>query len=89
MRIKPVDIWKPWQGSNWHGKNKSSVIINQWNSNSNVERCNIVAMTIEDYLTQWIMAILSKGCKPDSFESHNLSKAQLNGYWRPLPKFCW
>ena len=29
--------------------NKSAVIINQWNSNLNVERCNIVAMTIGSY----------------------------------------
>ena len=26
------------------------------------------------FLTQWIMAILSKGCKPDNFESHNSLK---------------
>ena len=26
------------------------------------------------YLTQWIMAILSKGCKPDNFEPHNSLK---------------
>ena len=26
------------------------------------------------FLTQWIMAILSKGCKPDNFESHSSLK---------------
>ena len=26
------------------------------------------------FLTHWIMAILSKGCKPDSFESHSSLK---------------
>ena len=26
------------------------------------------------FLTQWIMAILSKGCKPDNFEPHNSLK---------------
>ena len=26
------------------------------------------------FLTQWIMTILSKGCKPDNFESHNSLK---------------
>ena len=26
------------------------------------------------FLIQWIMAILSKGCKPDNFESHNFLK---------------
>ena len=52
MRIKSVDIWNPWQGSNWHGDNTSAVVINQWNSNSNVERCDIVAMTIEVNMIQ-------------------------------------
>ena len=26
------------------------------------------------FLTQWMMSILSKGCKPDNFESHNSLK---------------
>ena len=34
----------------WH--KKSAVIINQWNSNSNVERFDIVAMTIDVNKTQ-------------------------------------
>ena len=34
------------------------------------------------FLTQWIMAILSKGSKPDNFEPHNSVK-------RPLFQFCW
>ena len=29
------------------------------------------------FLTQWIMAILSKRCKPDNFESHNSLKLSL------------
>ena len=29
------------------------------------------------FLVQWIMAILSKGCKPDNFESHNSLKLTL------------
>ena len=33
------------------------------------------------FLTQWIMAILSKGSKPDNFEPHK--------YFRPLFQFCW
>ena len=34
------------------------------------------------FLTQWIIAILSKGCKPDKFEPHNslnLSSANIRG----------
>ena len=34
------------------------------------------------FLTQWIMAILSKGSKPDNFEPHNSVK-------RPSFQFCW
>ena len=29
------------------------------------------------YLTQWIIAILSKGCKPDNFELHNSQKCSF------------
>ena len=52
MRTKPVDIWKPRQGSNWHDNNKPTVTINQGNSNSNVERCNMVAVAIEVNMIQ-------------------------------------
>ena len=34
----------------WH--NKFAVIIDQWNSDSNVEICNVVAMTIEINMIQ-------------------------------------
>ena len=27
------------------------------------------------FLTQWIMVMFSKGCKPDNFESHNSLEA--------------
>ena len=34
-----------------------------------------VYLSVSDlFLTQWIMIILSKGCKPDNFESHNSLK---------------
>ena len=36
------------------------------------------------YLTQWIMAILSKWCKPDKFESHNSLKLSFTNI-RGLP----
>ena len=32
-------------------------------------------------LTQWIMAILSKGCKPDTFESHHTLELSLKSIW--------
>ena len=37
------------------------------------------------FLTQWIMAILSKGCKPGNFKSRNSLKLSL---W-PSFEFCW
>ena len=33
------------------------------------------------FLTQWIIAILSKGCKPDNFESHNSLKLSFTNIW--------
>ena len=33
------------------------------------------------YLTLWIMAILSKGCKPDKFEPHNSLKLSFTNIW--------
>ena len=39
------------------------------------------------FLTQWIMAILSKGCKPDNFESHKSLKLSFTNL-RSSFKFC-
>ena len=33
------------------------------------------------FLTQWIMAILSKGCKPDTFDSHNSLQLSFLNIW--------
>ena len=35
----------------------------------------------DKFLTQWIMAILSKGCKPDKFEPHNSLKLSFMNIW--------
>ena len=35
----------------------------------------------DQFLTQWIMTILSKGCKPDSFESRNSLKINFMSIW--------
>ena len=39
------------------------------------------------FLTKWIMAILSKGCKPDNFEPQNSLKLSFTSI-RGL-RFCW
>ena len=33
------------------------------------------------FLPQWIMAILSKGCKPDNFEPHSSLKLSFTNIW--------
>ena len=33
------------------------------------------------FLTQWIIAILSKGCNPDNFELHNTLKLSFTNIW--------
>ena len=39
------------------------------------------------FLTQWIMAILLKGCKPDNFESHNSLKLSFRNIRGLLSNF--
>ena len=36
----------------------------------------------DQFLTQWIMAILSKGCRPDKFQPHNSLKLSFTNIWR-------
>ena len=36
---------------------------------------------------QWIMALLSKGCKPDNFEPHNSLKLSFTNIWGLLSNF--
>ena len=40
------------------------------------------------FLTQWIMAILSKGCKPHNFESHNSLKLSFTNIGGPRSNFA-
>ena len=50
-------------------------MISQWSSQ---KLQGLVSHELTVYLlTQWIMAILSKGCKPDNFESHISLKISL------------
>ena len=39
------------------------------------------------FLTQWIMTILSKGCKPYHFEPHNSLKLSFTNIWGPHSNF--
>ena len=40
------------------------------------------------FLTQTIMAMLSKGCKPDNFEPHNSLKLSFTNIWGRCPNFA-
>ena len=40
------------------------------------------------FLTQWIMAILLKGCKPDNFEPHNFLKLSFANTWGLCSNFA-
>ena len=40
-------------------------------------------------LTQWIMPILSKWCKPDNFESHNSQKLSFTNILGPCSNFVY
>ena len=61
-------------------------MLSQWRSQQLLQ--GLVAHELTVYLsvfdlslTQWIMAILSKECKPDNFESHNFLKLSFTNIW--------
>ena len=52
-----------------------------WTQQPTVKFCNL-------FLTQWIMAILLKGCKPDNFEPHNFLKLSFANTWGLCSNFA-
>ena len=61
-------------------------ISSQWGSQKLLRK--LVSHELKVYLsvfnplwTQWIMEILSKGCKPDNFESHGSLKLSFTNIW--------
>ena len=65
--------------SHWGSQKFLQVFVSQFTSYFSV---------FNSFLTQWIMAILSKGYKPDYFESPNFLKLNYE-YARPSFKICW
>ena len=58
----------------------------QWGSQRLLQElvsCELIAYPsiFNLFLTQWIMAILSKWCKPGNFESHNSLKVSFTNIW--------
>ena len=52
-------------------------MINKITSRIDVSWTHSLPFYFKPFLTQWIKAILSKGCKPDNFESHNFLNLAL------------
>ena len=60
-------FWGPWV---------SFVMIDEFSVS-----ITILFFCFRPILTQWFMAIFSKGCKPDNFESHNSIKLSFLNIW--------
>ena len=63
-----------------------TVVSSQWESQEIISRIGVswthnLPFCFWPILTQWIMAILSKGCKSDNFESHNSLKSSFTNIW--------
>ena len=52
-----------------------------WGSHKLLQELTAYLSVFNLFWTQWIMAILSKGCKPDNFEQHNSLKLLLTNIW--------
>ena len=66
-----------------------SVRVAKITSRIGVSWTHILPSVFDQFLTSWIMAILSKGCKPDNFESHNSLKLKFYKYLWPSFESCW
>ena len=58
-----------------------SVSVTKITSRIGVSWTHSLPFCFEKFLTQWIMTILSKGCKPDNFEPHNSLKLSFTNIW--------
>ena len=61
--------------------NEFSVRVTKIISRIGVSRTHSLPFCFDLFLTQWIIAILSKGCKPDNFEWHNSQKLSFPNIW--------
>ena len=64
----------------------------QWESQKLLESIgisssHILRLCFWPIVFQWIMVILSKGCKPDNFEQHISLKLRLTTIWGPVLSF--
>ena len=69
-----------WSGYFWHAwmsfvaTEEFSMRVTKITSRFNISLTHSLPFCSNLFLTQWIMAILSKRCKPDNFEEHNSLK---------------
>ena len=56
-------------------------MINKITSRIDVSWTHSLPFYFKPFLTQWIKAILSKGCKPDNFEPYNSLRLSLTNIW--------
>ena len=56
-------------------------MINKITSRIDVSWTHSLPFYFKSFLTQWIKAILSKGCKPDNFEPYNSLRLSLTNIW--------
>ena len=62
-------------------KDEFSVRVTKITSRIGVLWTQSLPFCFNRFLTQWIMAILSKGCKPGNFESHSFLKLSFTNIW--------
>ena len=93
----PCHAWKCvpglWCGYFWGSRvlfvstDEFSVKVKKNTSRIGVSWTHSLPSVFNQFLTQWVMAILSKGRKPDNFESHNSLKLNFTNIWGLQWKF--
>ena len=67
----------PWVQMSWVLSGRSEKLL-QWSVSPQL-RAYLSVFNL--FLTQWFMALLSKGCKPGNFEPHNSLKLSFTNIW--------
>ena len=71
--------WGPWV--TFVTTNEYLVRVTKLTSRIGVLWTHNLSFCFDIFLTQWIMTILSKGCKRNNFESHNSLKPSFTNIW--------
>ena len=74
-------VWGPWVFCSGGSDEFSGRVTKNYFKAWSLTNSQPTFLFLTYFLTQWIMALLSKGCKPDNFQPHNSLKLSFTNIW--------